>query len=65
MWSCESRSDAHRDVVLLRGIDGLEAYVHMRNASCTAAMALATSVWVSLFRWRMRWVVVTRSRTDG
>ena len=37
----------------------------MRNASCTAAVALATSVWVSSVRWRMRRVVVTRSRTDG
>ena len=43
----------------------LEARVHMRNASCTAAVALETSVWVSSVRWRMRRVVVTRSRTDG
>ena len=50
-----------------RGVstDGLEARVHMRNASCTAAVALATSVWASSVRWRMRRVVVTRSRTDG
>lgn len=46
-----------------RGVstDGLEARVHMRNASCTAAVALATSIWASSVRWCMRWVVVTRS----